>query len=68
LVCSDQYWQTHQHHMHAHCAEYLTLIDTESHLPLFRYFLDALQVDELWDFFLFFTNVIIFYHILILIS
>lgn len=50
LVCSDQYWQTHQNHMHAHNAGYLTLIDTESHLPLFRYFLDALQIDELWDF------------------
>ena len=39
LVCSDQYWDTHQHHMQAQDAAHLTLIDTESHLPLFRYFL-----------------------------
>ena len=31
-------------------APSLTLIDTEAHCPLFRYFLDALSSGELWRF------------------
>ena len=50
FVCSPTYYQQHKDHINAKHASLLTLIDTENHLPLFRYFLDALESQKVWDF------------------